>query len=213
MGGGVIVTNDDYLKDRIALRIDQLTQNSKLKIQNFKFIMQSLAYSIFLHPRLYWIAEKLPFLHLGETIYDPSFKIGPFTKIQAQQGLISLKRLKDKNALRQQRGVQYFKNLDGGNGIISPKPMDSSSPIYLRYPIFLRDKIQRDKAYQNLKIRGLGSHFMYPSPIGEIHGIAAHVTGKPNQEISKQIAERLLTLPTHTLLRKKDIEEIEKILK
>ena len=213
MGGGVILTNNDQLKDKISSQIGILTQNSKLKTQNFKFIMQSLAYSIFLNPRLYWIPVMFPFLHLGETIYDPEFSIGPFTKIQAQQGLFALQRLKEENTLRYEKGKNYLKRLGQRNGMFSPKPIDASSPIYLRYPIFLKDKNERDITYQTIKVQGLGGHFMYPSSIGEIHGIAAYVTGKPNQEISRQIAERLLTLPTHAFLREKDVEAIGKILK
>jgi hypothetical protein len=66
--------------------------------------------------------------------------------------------------------------------------------------------------YQNLKIQGLGSHFMYPSSIDEIDGISSHLNWKLNQEIGRQVAERLLTLPTHAFLRENKIIEIEKLL-
>ena len=212
MGGGVIVTNNDNLYDKISSQIDILTQHSALITQNIKPFVQSLMYSIFLRPRLYWIPDRLPFLHLGETVYDPDFDIGHFTKIQAQQGLFALKRLKEENAVRYRTGMEYSKNCGGGIGIISPKILDSSFPIYLRYPIFLKDKGQRDKMYQDVKNRGLGGHFMYPSSIGEITGIGPHLNSKRNYEKGKWVAERLLTLPTHAFLRKKDIEEIEKLL-
>ena len=212
MGGGVIVTNNDNLYDKISSQIEILTQHSALITQNFKPFVQSLLYSIFLHPRLYWILDRLPFLHLGETVYDPDFDIGHFTKIQAQQGLFALKRLKEENAVRYRTGMEYSKNCCSGIGIISPKTLDSSSPIYLRYPIFLKDKEQRDKIYQAVKNRGLGGHFMYPSSIGEITGIASQLNDKRNYEVGKQVAERLLTLPTHASLRMKDLEEIEKLL-
>jgi dTDP-4-amino-4,6-dideoxygalactose transaminase len=208
MGGGVILTNNDQLKDKISSQIGILTQNSKLKTQNLKFILQSLAYSIFLNPRLYWIPEMFTFLHLGETIYDPEFSIGPFTKIQAQQGLVALKRLKGENALRYEKGRNYLKKLSQRNGMFSPKPIDASSPIYLRYPIILKDKNRRNNTYQKLKVRGLGSHFMYPSSIGEIDGIAANLNGKSNREVGKQLVDRLLTLPTHGYLREDNFKQI-----
>jgi perosamine synthetase len=212
MGGGVIVTNNDQLKDKISSQIDHLIHNSKFKTQNLKFIMKSLAYSIFINPRLYWIPERLPFSHLGETVYDPNFKISPFTIFQAQEGLIALRRLEEENALRYQKRKHYFKRLMGGNRIVSPKPLDSSSPIYLRYPILLKDKNQRDMIYQKLKIQGLGSHFMYPSSIGEIVGISSHLNLKSNQEVGRQVAERLLTFPTHAFLKEKEIRKIEKLV-
>jgi perosamine synthetase len=212
MGGGIIVTNNDYLYDKIYSQIEGLIQNSKFRIQNLKFIIQSLIYSIFLHPRLYWIPDRLPFLHLGETIYDPNFSIGPFAAIQAQQGLIGLKRLKEYNTFRYQNGIHYSKKLMESNGIVTPKQLDSSSPTYLRYPIYLKNKSQRDKVYQSLKRQGLGGHFMYPSSVCEITGITDHLNDKGNSEMGRQVAEKLLTLPTHTFLIKKDFEEIEKLL-
>jgi perosamine synthetase len=212
MGGGIIVTNNDHLSDKISSQINMLTQNSKFKIQNWKFIVYSLVYSIFINPNLYWIPDRLPFLHFGETIYDPNFRIGPFTAIQAQQGLIGLKRLEMENALRYQKGMELSKKVEKMNGIISPKSLDSSIPIYLRYPIFLKDKNQRDKAYQNLKFHGLGGHFMYPSSVGGINGITHHLNDRHNCKMGKKAADKILTLPTHAFLRKKDIEEIEKLL-
>jgi perosamine synthetase len=212
MGGGVILTNNDQLKDKISSEIGILTQHSTLITQHFKFLLESLVYSIFINPRLYWIPEMFPLLHLGETIYDPEFSIGPFTKIQAQQGLVALKRLKGENALRYEKGRNYLKKLSQRNGMFSPKPIDASSPIYLRYPIFLKDKDQRDMTYQNIKLQGLGGHFMYPSSIGDIDEISVHFNRKSNQEIGRQVAERLLTLPTHAFLREKDIKKVEKLL-
>ncbi len=208
MGGGVILTNNGQLRDKISSQIDKLTQNSKLKTQNLKFIMQSLLYSIFLRPRLYWIIEMLPFLHLGETVYDPHFEIGPFTTFQAQEGLIALKRLEDKNNLRFQKARYYFEILQEGDGFIIPKPLDSSFPIYLRYPIFLKDKNVRDGTYKVLKSFGLGVHFMYPSSIEKICGIDAHLSKKAKEKIGDQVFDRLLTLPTHNFLKKKEMKRI-----
>jgi perosamine synthetase len=212
MGGGIIVTDNSNLAYGISSQIGSFTQNSKLKTQNLKSIMKNFGYSIFINPRLYWISEMLPFLHLGETIYDPDFDIGPFARMQAQQGLIALKRLKEENTLRYEKGKNYLKKLSQRNGMFSPKPIDASSPIYLRYPVFLRDKNARDKIYESLKIQRLGVHFMYPSSIDEIDGISVHLNRKSNREVGRQVAERLLTLPTHAYLREKEIKKIEKLL-
>jgi perosamine synthetase len=213
MGGGVIVTNNDNLHDKMSPQIDILTQHSALITQNFKPFVQSLVYSVFINPHLYWIAEMLPFLHLGETVYDPSFRIGPFTPFQAQEGLIGLKRLEEENALRYQKGKNYFRKIREDNRIFSPKRLDSSSPIYLRYPIFLKDNKERDKTYHVLNVRGLGSHFMYPSSVVGINGIMPYLIGRQNCEIGKQVADRILTLPTHEFLKQEEIEKIERVLK
>jgi len=212
MGGGIIVTNNDQLADKISSQFRVLTQNSKLKNHNFKPIIQSIAYSIFLNPRLYWILEMLPFLRLGETIYDPNFHIGPFTDFQAQQGLIALKRLDEENTRRFQKGISYSGNLNKNNGVISPEQLEGASPIYLRYPVLLKNKDEREKLYERMKIQKLGSHFMYPSSIGEIDGISSHLNRPLHQENGRQVAEKLLTLPTHTFLRENDIKKIEKLL-
>jgi len=212
MGGGIIVTNDDHLEANISSQLEALIQNSQFKTQNFKLFVYNLVYSIFLNPRLYWIPDRLPFLHLGETIYDPNFSIGPFAAIQAQQGLIGLKRLEMENALRYRRGLELSRRFKKGDGIIAPKLLDSSVPIYLRFPVYLSDKIHRDKAYQNLKTRGLGSHFMYPSSIYEIKGIKVHPSCKGNDKNGRKVSRKLLTLPTNRFLKEDRIKEMENIL-
>lgn len=211
MGGGIIVTNNDHLYDKISFQMESLIHNSKFKTQNFKIIMQSLAYSIFLNPRLYWIPERLPFLSLGKTIYDPDFHIRPFTKIQAQQGLIALKRLKEENAIRYQKGMHYLKKLSQRNGIVSPKLIDASSPIYLRYPIIFENGKRRDAVYQALRGQCLGVQKMYPSSIRQIEGISSHITQAHNLQTSDDdIAGRLLTLPTHVRMGQSEILQIQR---
>ena len=212
MGGGVIVTNNDHLAGRISSQLSILIQHSTLITQHFKFILESLVYSIFLNPRLYWIPEMFPFLRLGETIYDPNFHIGPFTDFQAQQGLIALKRLDEENTRRVQKGISYSGNLNKNNGVISPEQLEGASPIYLRYPVLLKNKDEREKLYERMKIQKLGSHFMYPSSIGEIDGISSHLNRPLHQENGKQVAEMLLTLPTHAFVTEKQINRIEKSL-
>jgi perosamine synthetase len=211
MGGGIIVTNDDHLAAKISSQLDFLIQNSKFKTQNFKLIVQNLVYSIFLNPRLYWIPELLPFLHLGETVYDPNFKIGSFTTFQAQEGLIALRRLEEENTLRYQKGKLYFKMLIERNRIISPKVLDSSSPIYLRYPIIFENGKRRDAVWQAPRGQCLGVKKMYPSSIRQIEGISSHITQAHDlQPSNDDIAGRLLTLPTHLRVSQSEILKIQR---
>lgn len=212
MGGGIIVANNDYLSDKISTQIESLIKTSKLKAQHLKYVLHSFIYSIFLHPWLYWIPEMLPFLRLGETIYDPNFHIAPFTDFQAQQGLIALKRLEGDNIRRIEKGIRYASVLGKNNGAISPAQIEGANPIFLRYPVLMQNKEARNEAYERMKTQGLGSHFMYPFSIAEIDGISSHLNLPSHNEKGKEIAGRLLTLPTHDFMTENQIKKISKIL-
>ena len=71
--GGIIVTNSNDLAERIAKIYGTVLEESILRGMinaAMVFAMKAL-----IHPRAYWLPAGLPFLGLGETIYDSTFSI------------------------------------------------------------------------------------------------------------------------------------------
>src|SRR5262249_49939810 len=71
MEGGLVVTDSEEIacviqEEAKNLHASSLTHGAWL-------LQQMLVYSFFLSPRLYWIANSLPFLRLGVTEFNPKF--------------------------------------------------------------------------------------------------------------------------------------------
>jgi dTDP-4-amino-4,6-dideoxygalactose transaminase len=68
----------------------------------------------------------------------------------------------------------------------------------------------REQICDTSRKKGLGISRMYPTPINEIEEIQDQFNGRTFPSASK-VAGRLLTIPTHQLLKKKDREKICKL--
>ena len=90
---------------------------------------------------------------------------------------------------------------------LKPKIRCGPSIPYLRLP-FLADTVEeRDRISALSRERGLGVVRMYPSPVNEIPEIR-DAFQEGNYPVSKYVADRLLTIPTHPFLSDRDREAI-----
>lgn len=204
--GGVIITDSEKVAKRLMghpfLRLALLR-----KWPVAGNLLGLLLYSVFLHPRFYWIPNALPFLRLGESIFDPGFKMGSFSEFQCALGLHMLKKLDQLNAERRRNAHILSETLKHHPKLILPKPLDGSHPVYLRFPILVMNPVLREKIYHELLQEGIGVSKMYPTAIHHIPGIRPYLANVheqfPNAEL---VASSILTLPTHSLVTKKDLD-------
>jgi dTDP-4-amino-4,6-dideoxygalactose transaminase len=80
---------------------------------------------------------------------------------------------------------------------------------YNRFPIYVENKKLKDKICNIGNVHGISP--MYPSPIHEINEINGSFK-KMDFRYSEIISETLITLPTHSLLNRKDLEKILEIV-
>jgi len=80
----------------------------------------------------------------------------------------------------------------------------------LRYPILV-DAGVRDALFQKLKQAGLGASIMYPASLPEIGGLTQLFAGREYPQ-ARAFASKLITLPTHSGVRAKDIEKMAAVL-
>ncbi len=73
MGGGILVTQRDDLADLIHKEVNKLPRSSSLNV--FSSTLNSLLYALTLPPSRYWIIDRIPFLGLGLSVFDPNFKM------------------------------------------------------------------------------------------------------------------------------------------
>ena len=75
----------------------------------------------------------------------------------------------------------------------------------LRYPLLL-DSTEREPVHARLSASGMGVSIMYPAILPTISGLDILLAGQGPFPAAEQFAARLLTLPTHAGVRRKDIQ-------
>lgn len=196
--GGAIVTNSKPIADAIAEHYSDLESPGVL--ESWKEFLEVVLMALFIRPRAYWFPAGLPFLKLGETFYHPDFPMKRLSGMKA--GLLRgwRERLEGSNRRRSAAAAAFRERLR----LREILPWDIP---YLRLPILVDSRETRDRIYALSRERGLGIGLMYPAPIHEIPEIRAAFRDRAYPGAA-EIAERLLTLPTHPLISEKDQEAI-----
>lgn len=196
--GGLIITNSRTIADAIAAYHDDLVSPSWG--ESWLEFAKAVVMSFFIHPLFYWLPAGLPFLKLGETVYRKDFPMKRLSGMKA--GLLRnwIKRLEGSNQNRANRGAIYAERF-------RLQPVFPARIPWLRFPVVVQDQETRNRIYELSRKRGLGISLMYPASINKIQEIQADFQDR-FFPVAMDLAERLLTLPTHPLVSKRDQEAI-----
>jgi dTDP-4-amino-4,6-dideoxygalactose transaminase len=205
--GGVLITSNDQIADQLNATVAGLPAVPLSR--EFGLMARLAAYSVLLRPRLYWLPDGLPFLGLGQTLFDPSFTLGRLSGLQEAAGGVLFDNLAGLNKTRIRITREVGEPLiESGNYEIGG--YDSQCPpAYLRLPVLARDGAWRNRAMAELRKNGVKSTTMYPSTIRQIPGIKVHLASEQSSfPGAEQVVDRLLTLPTHPYVQDRDISMI-----
>jgi dTDP-4-amino-4,6-dideoxygalactose transaminase len=210
--GGIIVTNDSAIAQKIDFLVCALPQADRL--ENLTFFVKSLMYALFLHPHLYRLPAGLPFLKLGISEFNPNFKMSNFASWQASLGTGLIGRLSEFNKKRRENAKQLADELKGRNGLILPEVSSRCEPAFLRLPILVEDLAVREEIYKGLLRAGIGVSKMYPLALDQIPPLQPYLAGETNRfPNARFVASHILTLPTHPYLKNGDKEMIISLIK
>lgn len=207
VSGGILITDNE----EIATEIEKNIKNLKTPglIAEMNALLKIVLYSMFIKPSLYWVPNRLPLLGLGDTIFDETFSLGFLTNVQKRTGGIIFGKLGSYNSIRSHNARRLAEALLKTGHYLIPGYTASYCPAYLRLPLLTGDKSSRDAAILALKKLGIVASNMYPSSIYQISGIDRYLaTTEGNFPGADNVVERLLTLPTHPLLKEKHLNEI-----
>jgi perosamine synthetase len=205
--GGIIITNNDEIAGHLAGMVQ------KLGSYNFKeFIivfLSALALMIFLHPLLFWFPKSLPFLKLGETLYDPKFKIKRMTGFQAGLASKWKERLYIFEKERHQAVKEYLR-------LLPEKFMPNEKIInkvysLLRFPVILGTEEQIRQILQKESFMGLGISTTYPDAVNGIKAMEKFLPGQDFPAAGK-VARQMVTLPVHGFVTPDDQKKIMNII-
>ena len=198
--GGAILTNDDRIGEALAREYEQLPDESLLGM--FRNWFEVAATQFLINPSRYWFPAGLPFLKLGETKFYTDFPITRMDPVRA--GLLRRwkKRLTSSRISRVTHAEQLLRSL-----VSTVQPVKASGrglSVYLRLPVLMRSKQEKDTLCRRSVDEGLGISSLYPSSVEQIAMLSETLSSQHVPQ-STMIAERLVTLPTHELVSDDDL--------
>jgi dTDP-4-amino-4,6-dideoxygalactose transaminase len=203
--GGVLLTDDDRIGRAIGTRLSAIEEYGGL--EKVKLLVYALVLAALIHPLLFWLPKSLPFLKLGETLFDTSF---PLRKLSAFQAGLAGNWKERSGSFRKARAENVEKL--AGCGVPAVGVTGERAPDLIRYPILLPDKVAKQALLRKSGVMGLGIADGYPDSIDGIGELGFRAQGKVFPA-AQEIAERLVTLPVHPFVNGRDMGKIVKLLK
>ena len=200
--GGIILTNNNTIADNITKQMATISSYNMLEI--IKLIVFSIILTVFMHPALFWFPKFLPFLKLGETLFEPGFPIKKLSPFQA--GLSRNWQKKLDNMIK----IRINNTTTWANYINSKHKIKNSKLPLLRFPIKINNPQTLKTILSKSEHQGLGIMRTYPDSVNNIKELKQLFKIKyPNATL---IAKQLITLPVHSLLSFAEIIKIKQII-
>ena len=204
--GGVILTNSTVLADNLKRQVDNLSSYKPLEI--IKLFLYAIALNILLNPIFFWIPKSLPFLKLGETIFDPNFKI---KKMSSYQAGLTKEWVEKLHFFRQTRK----KNIKKWLSVLEAKVCklyssgEDGIPDLIRLPLKIENQKLRSNILKSGSRAGTGVAIAYPDALNNVEELTVMFKGEAFPFAEKH-ARTLITAPIHPLVTGKDIAKAAK---
>ncbi len=203
--GGVILTNRDDIAEGLSTRVASLSDYTTLEMA--ALVCSALSIVVLQRPSFFWLPRSLPFLKLGETIYDPTFAMKRMSPFQAGLARDWRSKLQEFRAVRRQN-VAWCKAVLNSMRVRHYCEENGAGLSLLRFPVRIDDMATRDALLAGGS--GLGIMSSYPDSIDGIE--ALHGPDGRSFKHAKKVARTLVTIPVHPLVSKRDKARIAEFL-
>ncbi len=205
--GGIFVTKSEEMS-REARKIYEKLPPS-VALPRWKYELTLIGYATFSNPFLYWIPQRIPFFHIGETIFEPDMTVSPGIDMSVSLLSKMLEFTHAEKEIRIRNTQWYARNLEP-ESLLDPVPC-SSFP-YLRYPMRIKRREARDRLLAQLTAAGTGAAAYYPCPLNELPGLREVLQDDTEYPNARHLAETLITLPVHGRVKQSHLKEIRSII-
>jgi dTDP-4-amino-4,6-dideoxygalactose transaminase len=202
--GGIILTNRDDVAEALNRRVNSLPRYGFWQLASL--IAKAGGMMLFLHPLLFWIPRSIPFLRLGETLFELHFPMLKMSSFQAGLARNWQKRVEALRDARKKSVDRWIAVLEKGR-VPGQRILASRSRGLLRFPIRLGDQKKRESLLRESYRRGLGIMPLYPTSVNAIPELSETIRDGMFP-VAESIARELVTLPTHAYLTDDDVTEI-----
>ena len=201
--GGIIVTNSEAIGQALQRQVEAIPANSLA--EQLALAMYAAALTVFSRPWLYWIPRSLPFLGLGETLFEPDFPIKRLSAFQAGLAAGWQNRLQE-NIRHRIKNSEYLGRL-GIQAACSPEALSSG---LLRYPVLAADHAEKMALLQESDRVGLGGADVYPGTVEAIAALKNSLVDGTSQK-ARSIVARMITLPVHPYVTDRHLHRIAEL--
>jgi dTDP-4-amino-4,6-dideoxygalactose transaminase len=204
--GGVIITDRDDIAEALERHIRSLPQYNLWQLVGL--VLKAAALMLLTHPRLFWLPQSLPFLKLGQTLYEPGFEMLRMSSFQAGLTVNWEARLQEMQNSRRRNVSRWIEVLQASGNRGSRLRIFPSMGL-LRFPVTIRDSVERQSLLRESARNGLGITAAYPDSINRLPGLS--IPGE-TFSVAESFARQLVTLPTHDYVTQKDVAAIGRLL-
>jgi dTDP-4-amino-4,6-dideoxygalactose transaminase len=188
--GGAIVTGSAEIATALQAVCESLPEPSAGAIA--REILELVLMGVFVRPWLFWLPAALPSLRLGETLYPRTIvrrRLSGFKAALLRGWASRLRRAQQRRAASSARLAAR----------LARPPAAGAAHPYLRLPVLAETRAERDAILARARARGLGIAPGYPASVDRIPELRA-AFDLPRCPAAADVADRLLTLPTHDWL-------------
>lgn len=211
LGGGAALVRDEALRRAMDETADNFRREPPPP--GVMSALKGLAMGAALSPSVYGLAETMPGVTVGRTVYEPQFSTAAMGKARAALAARVLERLDALNRRRGQMAEFLDRYLAQSKAIALPKPRSGAVPAWLRRPLLVLDPTQRTDLVVALQAAGIGATTMYPQPVHRIPGLEADLDlrGAPFDG-AKRLAASLVVLPLVDGMKRENLETIARVI-
>lgn len=202
-GGGAIATNNHGLGREIKDQDKQITLTGKAG-NNQGALLKTRVFRLLSDPFIYGLA--FPFGRLfKETKPAKDFAVTEINDFEAALGVTLLRKADEFFNARHKNGLFLANALKDAQGIMIPSITQGSRTAFNRFPLVFKEMPALERAEKELARIGIESSRMYLKPLHKMFELGYQNYDFPN---ASYLADRLLTLPTHTNLEVHDLERM-----
>lgn len=202
--GGILLAHDERGRAIVAAAARGLAASPA----GLTDVVRLAAQLVLGQPALYGLPAALPFLRLGETIYRPPHEPRCLSRASLGAASRTLVLAEQENEVRRANGVRLDAVVRASGAVRAVEPLEGASPGYLRLPVLVRSERTITGFAQRLGIAP-----GYPRALCDLAGFRARVVNRDDDfSGARELAGRLVTLPTHGRLSEGDLGELERWL-
>lgn len=205
LGGGALLVREGRESNPV---LENLEVVSRERLPGLKIAL----YNRLLHPGWYGLIGRNPLLRVGETRYALLAGIHAMAEWRLELLGANIAVWLGRDRWREAAIAEVLAGCDAVM-VDLPRSLEALARRLLRYPLLCRDREIRDRLLVRLADAGLGATAMYREALPWVPGVAPVLGTIPALPGARAFAERLLTLPVHDGVNRRDIERMGTIIR
>lgn len=175
-------------------------------------LARAVAYDLAMAGPVFRVLAAIPALHIGETIFDPGIERGGIA--DSARGLLGVAlACAERNAeQRREAAARLSATIASATDFVPLQARAGTVGVHPRLALLAPDGARRDAALDALTRIGAGASPMYPQSLDRLAVLAPHLAAPADCPVARDMAARMITLPTHGRLRGRRLDDAIAVL-